>query len=203
LILYISATHTTVGGALVEESEVLKGDKKTLHQAPIYFVSEALAGSKMYYLEIEKICYAVVMSARKLRHYFEAHRVRVLTNQPLNDIFENRDSSGRIGKWAMELLEHVIDFEKRSAIKSQVMADFIVDWTEPSGYTEGTTVDTPWKVYCDRVWGVSGAGATAILNSPSGIKLKYAARLQFKVEADKCSNSIAEYEAVLLGLCKL
>jgi hypothetical protein len=46
-------------------TEVLKGGKKTLHQVPIYFVSEALASSKMYYLEMEKICYAVVMSARK------------------------------------------------------------------------------------------------------------------------------------------
>jgi hypothetical protein len=45
-------------------------------------------------------------------------RVRVLTNQSLNDIFKNRDCSGRIGKWAMELSEHVVDFEKRSAIKS-------------------------------------------------------------------------------------
>jgi hypothetical protein len=59
---------------------------------------------------MEKICYAVVMSVRKLRHYFKAHRVRVLTNQPLNDIFGNWDSSGRIGKWAMELSEHVTDF---------------------------------------------------------------------------------------------
>jgi hypothetical protein len=84
---------------------------------------------------MEKICYAIVMSARKLRHYFEAHRVRVLTNQLLNDIFRNRDSLGRIGKWAMELLEHVVDFKKRSAIKSQVLANFIADWTEPSGYT--------------------------------------------------------------------
>jgi hypothetical protein len=98
-----------------------------LHQVPIYFVSKALAGSKKYYLEMEKICYTVVMSASKLRHYFEAHTVRVLTNQPLKDIFKNRDSLGRIGKWAMELLKHVIDFEKRSAIKSQVLADFIAD----------------------------------------------------------------------------
>jgi hypothetical protein len=66
---------------------------------------------------MEKICYAVFMSIRKLRHYFKAHRVRVLTNQPLNDIFGNRDSSGRIGKWVMELSEYVIDSEKRSAIK--------------------------------------------------------------------------------------
>jgi hypothetical protein len=98
-----------------------------LHQVPIYFVSEALAGLKKYYLEMEKICYAVAMSARKLRHYFEAHKVRVLMNHPLNDIFGNHDSSGTIGKWAMELLEHAIDFEKRSAIKSQVLADFVVD----------------------------------------------------------------------------
>jgi hypothetical protein len=53
-------------------------------------------------------------------------------NQPLNDIFGNHDSSGRIGKWDMELLKHVIDFEKRSAIESQVLADFIADWMEPA-----------------------------------------------------------------------
>jgi hypothetical protein len=114
-----------------------------------YFVFEALSGSKKYYLEMEKICYIVVMSARKLRHYFKAHRVRVLRNQLLNDIFRNRDSSGRIGKWATELSEHVIDFEKRSAAKSQVLAYFIADWTEPSSYTEGTFIDTPWQVYYD------------------------------------------------------
>jgi hypothetical protein len=101
--------------------------RKIDQQVPIYFISKALAGSKKYYSEMEKICYAVVMSTRKLRHYFEAHSVRVLTNQPLNDIFSSRDSTGRIGKWAIELSEHVIGFEKRSSIKSQVLADFITD----------------------------------------------------------------------------
>jgi hypothetical protein len=70
---------------------------------------------------MEKIFYAMIMSAHKLRHYFEAHTIKVLTNQPLNDIFGNRDSSGRISKWAAELLEHVVDIEKRSAIKSQIL----------------------------------------------------------------------------------
>jgi hypothetical protein len=143
------------------------------------------------------------MSARKLWHYFEAHRIRVLMNQLLNDIFGNRDSSGRIGKWAMELSEHVVNFEKRSAKKSQVLADFIAVWTEPSTYIEGMVVDTMWQVYCDKTWGVSRAGAAAILTSPSGIRLRYAARLQFTTETDKCSNNIAEYEVVLLGLSKL
>jgi hypothetical protein len=115
-----------------------------LHQVPIYFVSEALASSKKYYSEVEKICYAIVLSARKLRHYFEAHRVRALTTQSLNNIFKNRDSSGRIGTWVMELSEHVLNFKERSAIKSQVLADFIAESMEQSRYTEGTIIDMSW-----------------------------------------------------------
>jgi ribonuclease HI len=103
----------------------------------------------------------------------------------------------------MELSEHVIDFEKRSAIKSQVLAYFIADWTEPSCYNEGLVNDTSWHVYCDRAWVVSSAGAAAILISPSGIKLRYVARFLFTAEIDKCSNNMAEYEAVLLGLRNL
>jgi hypothetical protein len=106
-------------------------------------------------------------------------------------------------KWDMELSDHVIDFEKRSAAKSQFLADFIADWMEPSSYTEGIVIDTLWQVYCDGAWGASGAGVVAILKSPLGIKLRYVARLQFTAEADKCSNNIAEYETVLLSLHKL
>jgi hypothetical protein len=195
--------HTAVSGALVQERKVSKEDKKISHQVLIYFIFEALSGSKKYYSEMEKICYTAVMSARKLWHYFDAHWVRVLRNQQLNDIFRNRDSSGRIGKWAMELSELVIDFEKRSAIKSQVLADFIADWTKPSSYTIGIVIDTPWQVYCEGAWGVSGVGAAAILKSPSGFKLRYATWLHFTTEAGKCNSNIAEYEVVLLGLRKL
>jgi hypothetical protein len=77
-----------------------------------------LVGSKKYYSEVMKICYTIVMSAIKLRHYFDAHTIRVLTDQPLHDIFENRGSSRRIGKWASELSKYIVDFEKRTAIKS-------------------------------------------------------------------------------------
>jgi ribonuclease HI len=58
-------------------------------------------------------------------------------------------------------------------------------------------------VYCDGAWGVSRAGAAAILISPSSIKLRYATHLHFTTETNKCSNIVAEYEAVLLGLRKL
>jgi hypothetical protein len=70
LILYVSATHTAMSGALVQEREILKEDKTLSHQVPIYFVSKALSSSNKYYSKMEKICYTVVMSARKLLHYF-------------------------------------------------------------------------------------------------------------------------------------
>jgi hypothetical protein len=103
----------------------------------------------------------------------------------------------------MELLEHVINFEKRSAIKLKVLLDFVADWMKPSSCTKDPVIDTPWQVYYDGAWGLSRARAAAILISPSGIKLRYATRLQFIEQTDKCSNNMAEYETVLLSLRKL
>jgi hypothetical protein len=103
----------------------------------------------------------------------------------------------------MELSEHVVDFEKCNAINSHVLPDIVAEWTKPGSATEGEVPRSPWLVYCNGAWGAVGAGAAAIPISPSGIKLRYAARLQFNSEGDKCTNNIVEYEAILLGLCKL
>jgi hypothetical protein len=72
-----------------------KGRRRKLKLILVYFASEALSGSKIFYSELEKIAYAVIMAARKLRHYFEGHRIRVITNQPLSDLFGNREASSR------------------------------------------------------------------------------------------------------------
>jgi hypothetical protein len=89
------------------------------------------------------------MSARNLRHYFEAHTIRVLTYQSLHDIFRNRDNSGRISKWASELSKYILDFEKRNAIKSQILADFIADWMELRAQADDIAQESPWLEYCD------------------------------------------------------
>jgi hypothetical protein len=88
LLLYLSASNSAVSVVLVQEKEEGK-----LKRVPVYFTSEALSGSKLFYSELEKIAYAVVMAARKLRRYFEGHRLRVITNQPLNDLFVNKEAS--------------------------------------------------------------------------------------------------------------
>jgi hypothetical protein len=102
------------------------------------------------------------MATQKLRHYFEAHKVIVLTDQPLNYLFINKEASSRIAKWATELSEHTIDFAKRSTIKSQVLADFIVDWTSPSSVTADEELVSVWEIRATEP-----GGAKVLASQPS------------------------------------
>jgi hypothetical protein len=194
LLLYIATTDTAVSAMLVEEWK----EADALRQFPIYYVSEALSGSKLFYSEMEKMAYAVVMAKRKLWHYFQSHNVSVPTAIPLWDMFENKESTGRMDKWATELVEHVISFVARGAIKSQVLADFVADWTPSTPKGEAIVKEPVWEVQCDGAYCHLGSAAAAILKSPSGIKLRYALRLNF----DNCTNNVAEYEGLLLALRK-
>jgi hypothetical protein len=83
LLLYITATDTAVSAVLVEE----RMEADTLKQLLIYYVSEALSGSKLFYSEMEKMAYAVVMAKRMLRHYFQSHNISVPTAFPPRDMF--------------------------------------------------------------------------------------------------------------------
>jgi hypothetical protein len=199
LFLYVAASKAAVSAALVREVDGEKGK----YQSPIYFVLEALSGFNLLYSKLEKIAYTVLMAKRKLRHYFEAHKVTVLTDQPLNELFINKEASSRIAKWATELSEHTIDFGKRSAIKSQVLADFVVEWTSPSNTTGDEELVPVWEIRCDGAWGRKGARIAAIITSPAGVKLRYAARLDYTDPSDRCTNNTTEYEALLLGLRKV
>jgi hypothetical protein len=71
----------------------------------------------------------------------------------------------------------------------------IADWTPGAQDKEKTTDAEAWTIFCDGSWGTFDAGAATVLISPSKIKTCYAARLDFN-----CTNNIAEYEALLLGL---
>jgi hypothetical protein len=194
LLLYVAASHSAVSVALVQEK--LKGQTKK--QAPVYFVSEALSLSKKNYTKLEKVLYAVLMASKKLRHYFQAFHIIVPLSQPLKDIMRNREASGRIGKWAAELNEFSIDSVHRSLIQSQALADFIADWMPGAQEEEANKNAEAWTVFCDGSWGSFGAGVAAVLVAPSKVRTCYAVKLDFS-----CTNNIAKYEALLLGLRKL
>ena len=74
--------------------------------------------------------YAVLITKRKLRHYLESHSATVVTSFPLGEVIQNWDATGRIMKWALELMGQGISYAPRTAIKSQVLADFVAEWIE-------------------------------------------------------------------------
>ena len=122
-----------------------------------------------------KMAYAVVMAARKLRHFIQSFKIKVSTSYPLQDMFENKEASGRIWKWATQLAAYTIDFILQSAIKSQVLADFITDWTPAVPSQEPPKIQAIWQLECDGAYCKYGSGASAVLTAPSITHLKYKA----------------------------
>jgi hypothetical protein len=91
-LLYVSVTETAVSAVLVQEQET----NHSKYQVSVYYVSEALSGSKVYYSKIEKIAYTVLTASRKLKHYFQAHKIRVLINYPLKEVLQSCRTIGRL-----------------------------------------------------------------------------------------------------------
>lgn len=111
MLLYIFATHQVVSAVLVVEREE-DGHKFPL-QKPVYYVSTVLTPFKSQYPHYQKIAYAVFMASQKLRHYFQECSITVAFELPLNDIINNCDATGRIAKWAIELLSFDITYKPR------------------------------------------------------------------------------------------
>ena len=87
---------------------------------------------------MKKLAFALVTVARKLKPYFQAHTIIVLTDQPLKSAINSPEAAGRMALWAIELSEFDIQYRPRTAIKGQAMADFFVEYTQLEGKgTEG------------------------------------------------------------------
>ena len=72
----------------------------------------------------------MLIVTQKLLHYFTDHEVAVVTSYPLEDIIRNRDITGWISKWALELMGHDMRYIPRTTNKSQALANFVTEWTE-------------------------------------------------------------------------
>jgi hypothetical protein len=119
LLLYLAATAHVVSSAIVVERQ--EDGHAYPVQRPVYFVSEVLSESKPRYQPVQKLLYAVLITSRKLRHYFQEYWISVITDYPPGDILRNQDATERISKWAVELGALNIYFKPRTAIKLQAL----------------------------------------------------------------------------------
>ena len=139
IFLYLVVSPTAISAALIREEENV--------QKLVYYASRALRGAEERYPPMEKLTFALVMAARKLKPYFQAHTVVVLTDRPLWRAMNNPDAVGRLALWAIELSEFDIQYRLRTAIKGQVVVDFIAEFTHDED--NGAEESPQWSVHTD------------------------------------------------------
>jgi ribonuclease HI len=123
------------------------------------------------------------------------HPIIVVNEAPLSNILNNPLATGHVSLWGIELSPLDITYEKRKAIKSQVLPDFIAEWLELQNIGP-PDLSSVWTMYFDGSKRIQGAGAGVVLISPQGDKLMYVLRMSFP----QASNNEAKYEALLHGM---
>ncbi|KAI5354381.1 hypothetical protein L3X38_007276 [Prunus dulcis] len=121
LFVYLAVSNSAISSALIRE--------ELGAQHPIFYTSKALLDAETRYPKLEKLILALVVSARKLRPYYQAHRVVVMTDFPLRSILYSPDASQRLIKWAIELSQYDLLYRPKTAIKAQALADFVAEFT--------------------------------------------------------------------------
>nr|GEW46781.1 reverse transcriptase domain-containing protein [Tanacetum cinerariifolium] len=173
LYAYLSVSKEAVSSALLTER---KGKK-----SPIQYVSRTLNELAKSYAHMEKLTLSLVYMTRRLRRYFEAHPVKVITDQPIKQILNKTEASGKLERYAIKLGAYNITFEPRNAVKGQI--------------TPERDDAKEWALFTDGASSSKGSGSGLVLIGPSGIEHTYALRLTFDG-----TNNEAEYEALLAGL---
>nr|GFA21466.1 reverse transcriptase domain-containing protein [Tanacetum cinerariifolium] len=191
LIIYLSAAKEAVSAVLM-----IKRDGKKM---PIYFVSRALQGPEINYTLMEKFIVVLVSASKRLKRYFQAHTIIVITDLPLKQILSNPKVTGRLLKWSFELEEHDIHYRPRTSVKGQILADFIVECPEddPQDTTmrDEEALSNPRILFTDGSSCIDGFKADIIIINSEGMKFTYALRFRFDA-----TNNEAEYEALVAGL---
>jgi len=91
-----------MSSALIREEEDV--------QRLVYYTSQAFQGAEANYPRLEKIAFALIVASRLLRHYFQAHPIIVITDQPIRKMMNKIDAIGCLVQWAIELGQFDIEY---------------------------------------------------------------------------------------------
>ncbi|GJW08945.1 reverse transcriptase domain-containing protein [Tanacetum coccineum] len=146
LIVYLAAAKETLSAVMMTEREA--------KQMPIYFVSRALRGPEVNYTSMEKLVLALVHASKRLKIYFQAHPIIVITDQPIQQVLSRPEVTRRLQKWSIELGEYAIHYRPRVSVKGQILADFIVKRPEEEPPNtlmgEEEELPEPWILFTDE-----------------------------------------------------
>ncbi|GJV31562.1 reverse transcriptase domain-containing protein [Tanacetum coccineum] len=177
-----------------EAEEAFKQMKQLIAELPM-----ALRGPEVNYTSMEKLVLALVHVSKRLKRYFHAYLIIVITDQPIQHVLSRPEVAGRLHKWSIELGEYAIHYRPRVSIKGQIFADFIVEQPEKESpdtlMGEEEKIPEPWILFTDGSSCADGSGAGLILTNPEGMEFTYALRFRFDA-----TNNEAEYEALIAGL---
>ena len=145
--MYLAVSDVTVSAALFKDCE----DRS---QRLVFFISKSLADIETRYTHLEQAALALRMAVKKLRLYFQAHPIMVLTNLPFRSTIHKPDLSRRMTRWAIELSEYDISYKPRLAKKGQVLDDFLEEIPQPE---TSSSISNWWILSVDEASGQSGA----------------------------------------------
>ena len=108
----------------------------------------------------------MITTSKKLRHYFRAHVVNVITDHPFKKAMNNLEAAGRLIQWAIKLSEFDIKYQPRNAVKAQALADFIAEFTPSHGDSDDMEDIKTWVVHLDGSSTLHAGGIGVVLQSP-------------------------------------
>ena len=187
LYLYLAVSLHAISSALIREERKI--------QKPVYYISRVLRGAEGRYPMMEKLAFTLVTTSRKLRHYFQAYVINVLTYHPSNKAINKLKAAVRLIQWAIELNEFDVRYQPRNAIKAQVLTNFIAEFSPNQSELNEVDEVQKWVINVDGSSTLYAGGIRVILKSPEEDRLKYTAYLQYQT-----TNNETKYQALLKGL---
>nr|GEZ33856.1 reverse transcriptase domain-containing protein [Tanacetum cinerariifolium] len=143
LVIYLSAAYGAISVVLMTE--------RGMARMPIYFISRALQGPELNYSPMEKLVLSLVFAAKRLRRYFQAHPITVITDQPIKQVMLRPDVAGQLQKWSIMLGEYNVTYRPRTSIKGKILADFLIEipGEVSQAVSAAETQEEPWTLFTD------------------------------------------------------